>query len=1678
MVAKDNQLTSRLVGIAPFGYSLANLTDSLTTMASGTIKMDTLAAQMAFCTADDPIAHADADQLFHYGITNLVFPDASTENTYFEKLRLFYIFNHDKWKDVAQHSAGNTCSPCDTNYRMHLKLPPLIPQEYNPDGSLASGQGSFLGQFPDSLLADISYYGQNGTTISDPDSVAMYQDSAAHTVHAADSLLSHIGADSIVAHLVTCFPDTTRQARMRDTLIALFNRGEVHNGQYTPNQVRYAITASGNSLGDLCQPYMYSYDYFHNPGSGSGSCKSDAFYQSIADLLNDGTIRSALTSVNTTALTTSYTLPTGIFSGQIATAVGSSSVTLTTRYDAASYTYRLTFAHSSASVTIALRSPGTTPVTPMYYGAGSLSFTGADCYFANPSANAPGHIGSYMFRAQSLRTDGSTQTTTSIDGWTDGSIPTTEEASNQLEACVPPTQFKALYKQFADTMATYNSYFADHPLFYTSLQHFANFYLRRSFGQYQYQRFLQSCALADSMLIPMYGAYAEIYGSDADVDGIISTAATAGLTLNPLIRFRNSSGGVVVDTMRIDCSSIPWYQLGTLKSIIMPGGSTTHGNMGVAPQGDTVGYIVLADANNVAGFMPPGLQFGAMKSGALFYNGAWTAGYSTYKYTKTSTATPQQLMRALYTLDSNIYAHGYSNYTFLPYYLSTINQDYYKPQKQAYLNYVYSAQQLSTPRVLDTVQDFMVQSLIPAFGGNQVSYAAPGNAGNVTDLYYTSSANTYPGYTTLQNILSWSQSTLGSSALCMAGTVNTVPGGTAVTSGALTLYRCADGLYWYRYFDASNKLCNVYLRIPAYIPEGMHPSLHPVGMQLATGDSTVRAFTLLLTSSSLPATDTIRAAGTTDFNLAWSGKLRDVLLGDEETHQSSPTPLSGQEGSTPNCEQELLADAITNAKNAYWNYIDSMRSSLDDAFYAHVLAQTGEHLFVQYLDRRFAWTLYHYDLAGNMIKSVPPEGVHPLSGTPLAGVDALRSSNGFNTAQIPAHTKASTYEFSTANQPLRESTPDGGMKDIYYDAKGNVILSQNANQRPLGLFTYTLYDKQDRVTETGQVQWNNCAAFADQPLYTTTGGVTTKTAPPNACACENDVAGVWTYCMPVSQTNFYNDSLFNIAIRTKPRTQVVATVYDQEFMDLSTITGMSRQVNLRARVAANMYYESVGTGVPGAGYTHATHYSYDATGNVATLVQDFPDLESVHSRYKRVDYEYDLHSGKVNMLAYNRSWADQFYQRYTYDADNRITLVETSHDGYIWKRDAGYTYYQHGPLARVSVGDQRVQGLDYAYTIQGWLKSINGGAIDSTLDMGADGNPATTITPKDAFATEINYFPADYEAITHNGNTAPFTAVPHQSHALYNGNIARQSTDLAPFGALTTDYTYDQMNRIRKAQYAQLTAGTLAFNNWYASAYKYDQDGNLLALTRNAGDGTLMDSLKYGYDQVSPYETDNKLVTLLEYASFNRPGYTDLQYFVPCPTCHVTSRFEYDAIGQLIRDNTAPVDTINWNIYGKTTDVSNSFAGTTPLHLHFAYDGMGQRVSKQATTATDSGRIENNTYYVRDGGGNILAEYNLTRAWDTGGKVQTIKDIYANFDPTIIDATSTRPLIWFSILHNMNYFDDAEVAGNLLKALGDSVPNHPAGYWLSRDAALTSAFFSNSWGLPASATATRPAIFP
>lgn len=122
-------------------------------------------------------------------------------------------------------------------------------------------------------------------------------------------------------------------------------------------------------------------------------------------------------------------------------------------------------------------------------------------------------------------------------------------------------------------------------------------------------------------------------------------------------------------------------------------------------------------------------------------------------------------------------------------------------------------------------------------------------------------------------------------------------------------------------------------------------------------------------------------------------------------------------------------------------------------------------------------------------------------------------------------------------------------------------------------------------------------------------------------------------------------------------------------------------------------------------------------------------------------------------------------------------------------------------MGRTVIGEQQVQGIDYAYTLQGWLKGVNTTNIGTAFDMGDDGITGSSHidVARDVYGFALHYFPTDYTAI--KNSQTPFAILNTTNlstlQSLYNGNIAAMSENLSSFTKpLLFSYGYDQLNRL------------------------------------------------------------------------------------------------------------------------------------------------------------------------------------------------------------------------------------------------------------------------------------------
>ncbi|WP_347067842.1 RHS repeat-associated core domain-containing protein [Flavobacterium sp. WV_118_3] len=730
------------------------------------------------------------------------------------------------------------------------------------------------------------------------------------------------------------------------------------------------------------------------------------------------------------------------------------------------------------------------------------------------------------------------------------------------------------------------------------------------------------------------------------------------------------------------------------------------------------------------------------------------------------------------------------------------------------------------------------------------------------------------------------------------------------------------------------------------------------------------------------------------------------------------------------CEHLIKNLNETYQQEAYDNYLESLRKKFIKEYITKAMATVQEKFDMNYFDKEYQYTLYYYDQAGNLTQTVAPEGVKRFTpseiNTKNAAINAFRNSFDplapapENTALQPQHTLKTQYRYNTLNQLVWQKTPDGGETRFAYDDLGRIIASQNTKQyeqySTARGFSYTEYDNLGRITAAGQIfvgaqpdQYGSAYFISDEGRlmrsYLINSVVTHQVA--------NNFADLGFMRMEVTRTVYGEDPMLEMYPEERRASDFFYSNYNPQ--------------TSRNRVAGVFYYDEFSPDGE-LDYQNAILYNYDIHGNVKEMVTYLATLKDYSCdpnviadtnltlkndcefHIKRVIYDYDLISGNVNSVTLQPGKVDQFIHKYEYDADNRIVNVKTSPDGLVWENDANYQYYAHGPLARVELGDKKVQGIDYAYTLQGWLKAVNGENL--TLpehEMGQDGMASRLNVNKDAFGYSLNYYEGDYKAVTtddtgdenfkplmfsRNGNIATNT------RNLFNGNIKQMTTAIrtnreALLDVQKNSYTYDQLNRITGMTSAAIKPDALGVadvnNESYSSSYTYDRNGNLKTLLRTAPDQNgafrKMDELVYHY-----LPGDNKLRLVEDKAGFSGLATNELgdqiQQLADLGIVYNinnlnTHNYIYDQIGQLVEDKTEGLK-IDWRADGKVKRIEK-FKNNVQTIIYFEYDGLGNRISKSVYDGSFGDPVTNSDYYARDAQGNVLAVYKRVQISNRNG---------------------------------------------------------------------------------------------
>src|SRR5690554_5697315 len=347
------------------------------------------------------------------------------------------------------------------------------------------------------------------------------------------------------------------------------------------------------------------------------------------------------------------------------------------------------------------------------------------------------------------------------------------------------------------------------------------------------------------------------------------------------------------------------------------------------------------------------------------------------------------------------------------------------------------------------------------------------------------------------------------------------------------------------------------------------------------------------------------------------------------------------------------------------------------------------------------------------------------------------------------------------------------------------------------------------------------------------------------------------------------------------------------------------------------------------------------------------------------------------------------------------------------------------------------------------IKSVNGEEIDENTMMGRDGKAMTINSQiaRDAYGYSLSYYDGDYNSsntafLNHSKATTP--SAPNLNASLYNGNIRSMFTALSDenenaLATHQTNYTYDQLNRIKSMKGYNRAVGQVASESGYSSSYSFDANGNLETLKRNAWDGNasiLMDDFEYHYNETINNGHNNRLSGITDHAGASLFQDADIDHSI------TSNNYKYDEIGQLIEDVDEGIDTIKWTVTNKVKEIQYENGD----FISFDYDAMGNRIAKHVTK---SGHTVS-TYYFLDAQGNQMAMYQHKNEEENGilnsnlylserniygssriGKEQR-GEIIASSDLNLVNInTATQNII------GDKYFEMSNHLGNVLEVVSD-----------------------------------------
>lgn len=598
-----------------------------------------------------------------------------------------------------------------------------------------------------------------------------------------------------------------------------------------------------------------------------------------------------------------------------------------------------------------------------------------------------------------------------------------------------------------------------------------------------------------------------------------------------------------------------------------------------------------------------------------------------------------------------------------------------------------------------------------------------------------------------------------------------------------------------------------------------------------------------------------------------------------------------------------------------------------------------------------------------------------------------------------------SYTYNNYGQLKTQHSVDEGTVEYWYDDFHRLKFWQNAVQASDNKYSYLDYDALGRVIERGVLS--------------------SSSLPPNAI--RNGSVSASSYTLTEQHKIEYDKG-------------------GSSFPWYLQSTHNLNQQYLKGRVAKTSNENS------------STWYSYDQRGRLKWTVQHLNELNRDFS----IEYYYDA-QGNLFMLDFQRiNPSERLLHRYRYDDNTQLVKVETSTNNADFKQHATYEYYQHGALKRVELGDgtdgettDHLQGIDYVYTINGRLKSINNPSL-ATRDPGKDGSAGAHVNfAQDVFGMTLDYFSGDYmrsgtgiqSFSEHHYGFDPGTMQPTLvvSPSQYNGviNSIRWRTR-SEANASRPNYEgqqliyvpqYDERLRLESARFGtissnatgvQNTGQVLGLNqydgpspsmkqNYRVWNVTYDLNGNLTTLSRkgygNSGATRNMDQMTFN-------RSENRLTKVTDLVPANN--------FTQDIDNQVVNNYTYDVSGRMIGD-VGGQNYLNYNSTNLPLEIYSNSAKTA-LKSSVEYDERGMRLLKRTYTfnsETEQTEHKSTQYYLRDVNGKLMAIINQKQQVEVAATIEHL--IYGS-----------SQLGFYNNASNRSRYQLTDHLGNVRATIGDT----------------------------------------